>query len=326
MKTILLLLLLSTSIISSAQVKITYDHCNCYDQIESIEPDLNGNYTRYCNGEKVEDGEFISGNKSGIWTLWSLEGVILERIAYSNGILNGRFELFYGSGKPKFSGTFKNGRAEGQWDYYNIKGKVIKSGSYESGKPKGIWKIYDQKGKKAISSYDYDAKNVIISTDQNYNLDREVLENDFNGQFFILMYPEEFTSKNEQPLGGYKLARDYFALFVSIPDVFWDTYTNYHYKAVYSFGINSLVSIELSDLNTENWDDSKETLLPYLIVTNPIEKISRIEHKEIAVRLLESKILETLYIMGPWINVADNAKVDVVVVYVVNDIKNLEGR
>ena len=311
----------------SAQEKINYDHCNCYDQFESITPDLNGKYARFCNGKKVEEGEFTNGNKNGGWTLWSLKGQVLEQATYNNGLLNGQFQLFYGKGTTKFSGTFVNGKGVGQWIYYNSKGKIIKIGKYENGKPIGIWQVYDEKGKKVISSFNYDNYTSIVNSDESYYLDNgAIIENDFNGQFFILRYPAKFVTRNEQPLGGYKLARDFFSLYVSIPEVFWDTYTNYHYKAEFTFNNNSSESIKLLALSPGNWDVSKEVLLPYLIVTNPTEKIRRIEHKEIAIRLLESKILETLHIMGPWVNAAGTRKVEIVVAYIVNDIKNLDGR
>lgn len=292
------------------------DNCNCVDNIEQTNPVLNGKYERQCNGKLIEKGEFLKGDKVGEWISYNKSGKLIARINYKNGLLNGKTELFYADGKPKLVAEFKNGKKTGNWEYFSDKGKSIITGLFESGKPSGIWTINDYKGKKAVVQYDFSTNKYITNNPYSYRKKgSDVAQNANTEEWFVLFYPNRKNYEKSGPLGGYIFASDLFVDLIEVPLEFWDTYTQYEYKATFIISNDNMTTFILSDFEGYIPDDKPS--FPFLIMTNPESKIKKIEHSKLSKELLRHKIIEALNFMPPWIH-NETTEIEVYVPYVTN--------
>lgn len=306
------------AILSNAQTKITHSHCKCEDEFEQIEPTLNGAYKRTCKGVILEQGSFINGNKDGNWKSWSKTGKLIKDINYINGVLSGKYELYYFSGKKKFIGTFSNGLKEGVWTFYNEKEKVIKTGLYEGGVPKGIWKVYDFKGKKEVVVYNYDDNSFIKNEENIEYLEKEaIIQNDNSEEWYIRHRYKNPTKSEITPIEGYKLSNDFYTILIEIPYNIWDTYIQNDFTTNVSFKNNEISQIQIDSIDAIGED---YPIYTFLISTNDKDKLTEVDHSKITRKLLEYQILENLWLMGPWVGTAENQKIRTA--YVINKFTN----
>lgn len=310
--------LLALVIFSDAQTKVSHTHCKCEDEFEQAEPIFNGSYKRTCKGVVMEQGSFLNGNKDGNWKSWSKTGKLIKDINYTNGVLNGKFELYYISGKKKFIGAFSNGQKDGVWSFYNEKEKIIKTGLYESGSPKGIWKIFDFKGKKEVIVYNYEDSSFIKNEENIEYLEKDaIIQNDNSEEWYIRHKYKNPNKSSITPIEGYKLSNDFYTILIEIPYDIWDTYIQNDYTTTITFKNNEInqILIDSTDAVGEEYP-----IYTFLISTNDKDKLTEVDHSKITRKLLEYKILENLWLMGPWIGTGENQKIRTA--YVVNKFTN----
>lgn len=294
------------------------EYCNCYDKIDQITPKLNGSYERLCNGKLIEKGNFANGLKDGEWTTYNRKGKLIRKLNYTNGQLNGKVRLFYINGKPKLTGQFDNRNKIGKWTYFTKKGRILATGSYESNRPIDIWTINNKKGKKPVVQYDFNSKKYLINKSIPIHNNGDIIQNDNTGEWYILVSPNlEYTSKTE-PIGGYGFANFMFIELVEVPENYWDTFLYRKYKVSYKITNESKSTFD-SQLFTESLPDNNLELT-FLIKTNPVSKIKKINHSDLQKELLDYKIREALNLMPPWIYNGQE-DIDLYVHYVIN--KNL---
>jgi len=318
MKSTITLLFLLIFSIGKAQTTYSYSHCKCEDEIDQTEPTLNGAYKRTCKGVILEQGAFANGVKNGNWKSWSKKGKLIKEINYTNGILDGKLELYYINGKKKFTGAFKDGLKDGNWTYYNEKEKVIKTGVYDHGVPKGIWKVYDFKGKKELIVYNYDNNSYIKKEEISlyYEMDA-IIQNDNSEEWYIRHSYKNPEKSDLVPLEGYKLSNDFYTLLIEIPYEIWDTYIQNEFTTSVTFKNNEIAQIQIDSTDSSQVDCPIYT---FLISTNSKKNLSEVEHSKFTLKLLEYKILENLWLMGPWLGSGDNQKIKTA--YVLNKFKN----
>lgn len=314
-KNLLLLLALVTVNLVFGQQTEKIDYCNCTDKIDQISPTLNGKYERTCNRILIEKGEFVTNAKNGEWTTYSRTGKIIRKLNYENGLLNGKIELFYLNGKIKLTGEFDKGKKIGKWVYYTEKGSIITDGNYDMNKPIGIWSIYDKKGKKAVVQYDYDLKKYLLNNQPSLYKDNDVFQNDNTEEWYILRMPNITYSSKTTPIGGFKFANYMFIQLVEVPENLWDTYLYRKYKISYSISADNNVAYNTQLIQDKYPDNQLECI--FLIMTNPTEKIKKIEFSDFQLKLLDLKINETLSLMPPWV-FDEQSNVDVYLHYVIN--------
>lgn len=85
---------------ASAQTTEILDYCNCVDNVGQINPAPDGKFERTCKGKVIETGLFKNGSKDGEWITYDQKGIIIRKISYTNGKLNGKSELFLIMGAP----------------------------------------------------------------------------------------------------------------------------------------------------------------------------------------------------------------------------------
>ncbi|MEM7296984.1 MAG: hypothetical protein AAF391_01825 [Bacteroidota bacterium] len=237
MKYLTLSIILIFPLLAYTQVEVSYEHCDCVDNIEAIEPALSGIYERTCSGELIEKGQFKDGKKVGLWESFSLTGKKIREFNYDdNGLLHGKMSLFYADGTKKLEGEFEENKRVGNWGYYNNRGKLQKEGAFEDGKPVGTWKIYNAKGKKEAIVYDFaEGEYVQNSPELKYFENEEIIKNDNKGEWFILFYPDVEGSEAFRSVEHLRLAMDMHIKHLEIPLEFWDTYASYLYQSTLVF-------------------------------------------------------------------------------------------
>lgn len=314
-KLILGLITAMTVNISFAQQIEKLDYCGCQDKIEQISPFLNGQFERKCNGELIEKGEFVNGFKNGEWITYSRKGKLIRKLNYENGLLTGKVELFYLNGKPKVIGQFEKGNKIGKWSYCTDKGMILAEGSYDSNKPIDIWTINDKKGKRPVVQFDFNLNKYIINNQTAFYKDGDIIQNENTAEWYIVRSPDLTYSSKSEPLGGYAFANFMFIELVEVPENYWDTFLYQIYKVSYKIKADNNVSFDSQLFSGDLPDNNLE--LTFLIMTNPTQKIKRIDHSDLQKKLLDFKIKEALSLMPPWIY-NEESEVDIYLHYVIN--------
>lgn len=250
------------------------EYCNCIEKIDNNVPFYDGKYERICNEKTTDVGNFKNDLPNGEWISYNFKGGLINKINYSEGKLNGLFELYFLNGKTQFSGSFINGKKNGVWRYYNEKGIIIIEGEYEMDKPIKIWTIKDKKGKKTIAQYDYTNSKYIVN---------EVEE----------------KLKSSTILGGVSLSYDLFIDNAEVPWDFWDTYADLKYLAKFKIEENSSSTFILNELNEKTTNNT--ITFSSSIQTDPESKLHKINHSKLSKKLLYYKISEAINILPPWI-------------------------
>lgn len=302
-----------------AQTKIKHPHCNCEDVITKIEPNLDGDFQRSCNGIVLIEGKFNNGEKDGLWITKSKNGNVIRKFIYKNGVIDGKVEVYYSSGAPKLAGEFKNGKKEGSWVYYNEKGKIIKAGKFENGVPVGVWKLFDLKGKKELVVYDFEKSKYIIKRDEQSLFEpAQVLQNDNSAEWWIRHTHDSDNSKFlSKPFEGYRLTSDMHVLLMEIPLEIWETYLSYKLQANLKFDGKVLTDIEV--IFVEGHVD-KVPEIGLFATTNEASKLTDLNHQKITKQLLTHNLEEAIWLMGPWIN--NDKELKIYLPYVINKFQN----
>jgi TonB family protein len=102
---------------------------------------LNGEYEEY-NNEKISvKGFYLDNKKTGLWTIFDLDGKPKESKVYQEDKLNGAYTTYWENGATKISGNYSNGKKLGEW-------KIL----YENGNL-ALKEEYDSKNKVTDSAY-----------------------------------------------------------------------------------------------------------------------------------------------------------------------------
>lgn len=323
MKFILTLFITILSVlVSNAQEKITYQHCNCTDVIETLNPNPNGKYTRTCDSKIIETGNFINGQKEGEWKSYSTEGTLIKTIHYSNGVLNGEVLFNYASGKKKLSGSFSNGQKNGYWAFYSQEDKIQWDLTYDHGKPTGNAQSYDKKGKKVLISFNFETGSYLKNDSELswFEGDPSVLQDATSTGWFLLFFPNMEENAEKLKLDQKNTDSQLFLSMMEIPSEFFDTYNKTKYVVNFSFQDYGLKSLQV-----EREKDANENapVFPFAVITNDADKLSRIEHQEFSMWLLDSKIKEAFSLVQPW--QIKNGDFQVIFYFIINEIGGREA-
>lgn len=96
---------------------------------------LNGIYEKYStNGIKVTEGNFLDGNRSGVWKEFdSKKGSIKSEVNYLHGKKEGASKYYNQAERFSETGKYRNNRKEGLWKYYDLAGDLEKEVEYDRG-------------------------------------------------------------------------------------------------------------------------------------------------------------------------------------------------
>ena len=107
--------------------------------------------TAYHPLAKVEEGEFKTGRKTGVWTKYYPSGTIKSKINYVNGRSYGDFELYFPNGQVEEKGTWKSKVYNGNFVRYFEDGTVAQEKTFNSkGKTEGKVVYYYPNGQAEL--------------------------------------------------------------------------------------------------------------------------------------------------------------------------------
>ncbi|MNU77860.1 hypothetical protein D3C71_674430 [compost metagenome] len=286
-------------VVSQAQETITYEHCNCVDIIETLAPKPNGKYTRKCNNQVIETGNFTNGQKDGEWKSYSTQGTLIKVIHYSNGILEGDVLFNYSSGHKKLSGNFSKGLKNGYWAFFSQKDKLQWDVTYDQGTPKGNAQFYDRKGKNVVISFNFESGSY-TKKDPAFSLfDEEsgVLQEATSTEWFVLFIPGPSENTIKAGLNQKNADSQLLMSMLEIPNEYFNTYFKAQYDISISFenyGVNAL------EVKRESKSFEDYPVFAFAVMTNDPEKLHKIQPNELSLLLLDSKIKEAFSMIQPW--------------------------
>lgn len=108
---------------------------------------LQGQSIFYKNKDTIAYNNYVDGERHGECLMKNSQGITFSVINYKDGILDGKQEYFYHSGKRKCIGYFHSGSPHGEWSYYDEKGNDIGTFNNNGGFPSeltGTWTIDDK--------------------------------------------------------------------------------------------------------------------------------------------------------------------------------------
>ncbi len=91
------------------------------------------NQTYYSNGEVVESGQMVNGNKQGIWVRRSDDGKKIRSVTYNHGKLDGEWIMYDVDARVSMIGKYVKGYREGKWIVLKA-GKAKKALIFKKGK------------------------------------------------------------------------------------------------------------------------------------------------------------------------------------------------
>lgn len=104
--------------------------------IESVFELLNGKYHGkvsyfYLNGNIKEIGNFVRGERSGVWERWDENGKKIAEASYNElGQKDGKWFIWDSNGNKILSFEYKNGLPVGSWLSYDDNGNIINRKEY----------------------------------------------------------------------------------------------------------------------------------------------------------------------------------------------------
>lgn len=105
----------------------------------------------YTPEQKVEEGVYADGRKTGVWTEYYCNNNIKSKITYENNRPNGFAIMYHENGKPKEEGLWKNNRWVGDYKLYYETGQVQQAFKFNTtGKREGEQKYYYENGQTMI--------------------------------------------------------------------------------------------------------------------------------------------------------------------------------
>jgi antitoxin component YwqK of YwqJK toxin-antitoxin module len=124
-------------------------------------------------GNVFNEGEYISGAKSGLWKLTVNDHT--ESGNYLDGERDGVWVWYHSNGKKSFEGEFQSGIPVKRHRYWYPNGQVQMTGSYEGGEMDGRWDYYETNGMQALQ-LDYKEGQVVRINGQKIKLPKESKE------------------------------------------------------------------------------------------------------------------------------------------------------
>ncbi len=142
-----------------------------------------GAFAGFAENQVVEDGNYLSGKKVGIWKRYYPNGRLKSELAFANNAPSGSAKFYYESGRIQEEGNWKDrkwvgnykyyhengvlyydwefnteGKREGPQKYYFPNGNPMYEGDWREGKETGVLKEYYENGSLKAEKYFNDGK------------------------------------------------------------------------------------------------------------------------------------------------------------------------
>ncbi|MCX7954451.1 MAG: toxin-antitoxin system YwqK family antitoxin [Bacteroidales bacterium] len=157
---------------------------NCFTQEYNKKDSLGNNHgwwIIYDGNVKIEEGNFVHGNKEGVWKGYYPNGNIKYEITYKNGKAKGYAKFYFENGNISEEGYWDENKWVGEYKLYHSNGNIAYEWNYnQEGKRTGIQKYYHENGKLMMVGEWKDGKEsgIIKEYDKNGSLISEKVFND----------------------------------------------------------------------------------------------------------------------------------------------------
>ena len=84
-------------------------------------------------GQLLEEGEYLQGNRHGNWKTWDETGLLLSEIGYDNGHFHGTCRVSHSNGRPRSIGMYRDGKEAGFWKTFSENGTLENTRQFEDG-------------------------------------------------------------------------------------------------------------------------------------------------------------------------------------------------
>ena len=111
------------------------DLANDLEQPVSLIDNENGKYIEYYPGRKkikIQGRLDSNGDRTGIWKLFSENGIELSVTIYSKGKKDGHIIVKYPNGVLNYVGEYRMDERIGEWTFYNEQGELIEKKVYNN--------------------------------------------------------------------------------------------------------------------------------------------------------------------------------------------------
>ena len=109
----------------------------------------NGVHKEFFNNGSIKiDGQYINGDKSGLWIEYFREGSKMRMFDVNENGKNGSISEWYKNGVKKIRGEYFHGQKDGVWTAWYSNGVKESIVTYNQGKQEGIFSCFYENGNK----------------------------------------------------------------------------------------------------------------------------------------------------------------------------------
>jgi len=100
------------------------------------------------NGQKESEGDYVAGQRSGMWKLWFSDGKPDKQGTFVNGKPDGLQVFWHTNGVKSVEWDHKEGYPHGEMKSYHENSQLKQQGAFLEGKKNGNWTAWDENGRK----------------------------------------------------------------------------------------------------------------------------------------------------------------------------------
>lgn len=93
-----------------------------------------------------ETGQYLDGEKHGLWLTLYWDGSLAEEESFARGRRIGCWRSYHESGSVKQIWCFSDGRSHGLFARWSERGQLVERGLYERGRKQGLWQTWSELG------------------------------------------------------------------------------------------------------------------------------------------------------------------------------------
>jgi len=91
-------------------------------------------------------GEYVEGERHGVWRHHFADGSVRSEGRYDKGVVDGAWTWYRSTGGLLQRGGFLDGEKHGLWERWDADGNQIDQGTWDHGKKTGEWMSYNPDG------------------------------------------------------------------------------------------------------------------------------------------------------------------------------------
>lgn len=91
-------------------------------------------------------GEYLEGQRHGLWQHYSSDGRLRSEGPYDHGTLYGTWTWYRANGVLLQRGDFDDDVKHGRWERWDAQGHPLDTGEYDHGRKAGDWTTYNPDG------------------------------------------------------------------------------------------------------------------------------------------------------------------------------------